>query len=842
MASGNFSSRSVNGLSLYVAWSSTDNISANTSSVTAKVYVKSYGLRGSALSDSYITINGNKKNWAYSFNIDNTSVLQTTKVTEYTVTVPHNSDGTKSITIKANMEFNGTYGGTYVSDLTASKSVTLGTIPRSSALSIPSSVNTGSSLTSTITPSSSTFKHKIRFEIDGSSKYTSGWIAKGTTSFAYTIPHSWLPKTTSTKMKVFLYTYLDSANNDSDYIARIYKEITVNVPSSIKPTVSSVSTTLVSGLNNKYVQGKSKIKLVASASAGSGSSISSYVFKGANISGSSGTYNSTSNTRTSSTIQTSGAVQYKVAAKDARGRISDYKTVSVNVYEYAAPQINSISAQRCNASGVLDNNGTYAKIVIKTSYTSVDGANTRTVKLCSSKDDYASTITVLDTDNTSNTYTGVYNGDFATSSSYTVKAIIQDSYNTNNKSIVLGVSERTINIAKYGNGVAIGGLSTVVDSTASGLFECNWQTHFKEGVNIDNSTQEYVTVTRRSVSDDINQDGTNETADIRVQLYVNGSGNVTCRRRYSVDNSAFTTQGYWQLRDSDFYVNENIVSYKELFTNGKTDAYDGKQGACISNNGRVYLVGTTEGKTGAISPYKPGIVFAYDNATNGTSSILETASGVLTFDCTANVTGNVATDGKFGSTSTYNDLVFAMYCQWKDNANHDIINRDIDGLTAGIGWAGSSSYSTVLNLRGQTVRAPNNSGVAVTSDERLKNSFIDLNQYESFFDKLHPVAFKYNDGASGRYHIGFGAQSVENALTESGLDNTKFGGILRYPVKEDSGDYRGYSEEYGLIYNEFIALNTHMIQKLKQENEALKQTMYELENKLNYVLSEIKGE
>ena len=33
-----------------------------------------------------------------------------------------------------------------------------------------------------------------------------------------------------------------------------------------------------------------------------------------------------------------------------------------------------------------------------------------------------------------------------------------------------------------------------------------------------------------------------------------------------------------------------------------------------------------------------------------------------------------------------------------------------------------------------------------------------------------------------------------------------------------------------------------MIQKLKQENEALKQTMYELENKLNYVLSEIKGE
>lgn len=836
MASGNFSSRSVNGLSLYVTWSSTDNISANTSSVTTKVYVKSYGLRGSALSDSYVTINGNKKSWTYTFNISNTSVLQTTKVAEHTVTVPHNSDGTKSITIKANMEFNGTYGGTYVSDLTASKAVTLDTIPRSSSLSIPSSVNTGSSLTSTITPSSSTFKHKIRFEIDGSTKYTSGWIAKGTTSFAYTIPHSWLPTSTSKTMKVFLYTYTDSASSDTDYIARISKNITVNVPSSIKPTVSSVNTTLINGLNNKYVQGKSQVKLVASGSAGSGASISSYIFKGANISGSSSIYTSTSNTRTSSVIQTSGTVQYKVAIKDARGRVSDYKTVSISVNEYAAPQITSISAQRCNASGALDNNGTYAKVTVKASYASVGGANTRTVKLYSSKDNYATATIVLDTNNTLNTYTGVYNGDFATSTNYTIKATIQDSYNTHSQTVSLGVSERTINIAKYGNGVAIGGLSTINSATDSGLFECNWQTTFKEGVNIDNSTQEYLTVTRRNVSDDVDQDGTKETADIRVQLYINDSGNVTCRRRYSVDNSAFTTQGYWQLRDSDFYVNKNIVSAKELFTNGKTDAYDTRQGVCVSNNGRVYLIGSTNGKTGAISPYTPGIVFAYDNSTSGTSSIIETASGELTLNCTTSTTGNITTDAKFGSTSNYNSLVFAMFCKWADGSNHDIINRDTDGLTAGVGWAGSPSYSTVLNLRGQTVRAPNNSGVAVTSDERLKNSFVDLNQYEAFFDKLHPVAFKYNDGTSGRYHIGFGAQSIEKALAESGLDNTKFGGILRYQVKEDSEYYRGYDEEYGLIYNEFIALNTYMIQKLKQENENLKDEVTSLKEKIDSIL------
>ena len=54
MASGNFSSTSYNGFSLYVEWSSTSNISENSSNVTTRVYVKSYGLIATALSDSYI--------------------------------------------------------------------------------------------------------------------------------------------------------------------------------------------------------------------------------------------------------------------------------------------------------------------------------------------------------------------------------------------------------------------------------------------------------------------------------------------------------------------------------------------------------------------------------------------------------------------------------------------------------------------------------------------------------------------------------------------------------------------------------------------------------------------
>ena len=481
MASGNFSSTSYNGFSLYVEWSSTSNISTNSSNVTARVYVKSYGLRATALSDSYIIINGNKKNWTHTFNIANTSTLQTTHVTDYTVTVPHNSDGTKSITIKANMEFNGTYGGTYISDLTASKTVTLDTIPRASSFSVPSSINTGSSLSITIAPSSSLFKHKVAFEIDGETKNTSDFIATGTTSYSYTIPHSWLPSSTSKTMKVYLYTY----TSNGDYIAYTNKNITVNVPSTIKPTVSSLTSTIVDGLNGKYVQGKSKVTLTATASAGSGSSISSYIFKGANISGSSSSYTGTSNTQTSSAIQTSGTIQYEVAAKDTRGRVSDYQSVSINVFAYAAPQITSISAQRCLQDGTVSNDGTYAKVTVKTSYSPVDGANTRTVKLYNSKDSYIAATTVLNTTDTDTTYIGAYGGTFDTSTNYVIKAVIQDAYNTHNLSADLKVSERTINIAKNGNGVAIGGMSTVDASSSSGLFEVDWDTNINSNLHVD---------------------------------------------------------------------------------------------------------------------------------------------------------------------------------------------------------------------------------------------------------------------------------------------------------------------------------------------------------------------
>lgn len=167
---------------------------------------------------------------------------------------------------------------------------------------------------------------------------------------------------------------------------------------------------------------------------------------------------------------------------------------------------------------------------------------------------------------------------------------------------------------------------------------------------------------------------------------------------------------------------------------------------------------------------------------------------------------------------------------WKDGNSHQIVARSTDGLTASFGWYGTDEYKTVTQLRGQTVRYVNSSGTTTLSDERMKKDFKDLNAWEEFYSNTEPCAFRYTDGASGRYHIGFKAQQIRNALESSGLTTQDFAGFIQYNVDPLSDEWHGYDTEYGLIYTEFIALNTHMIQKLMKR-------VNELEEKLKEVVS-----
>lgn len=96
-------------------------------------------------------------------------------------------------------------------------------------------------------------------------------------------------------------------------------------------------------------------------------------------------------------------------------------------------------------------------------------------------------------------------------------------------------------------------------------------------------------------------------------------------------------------------------------------------------------------------------------------------------------------------------------------------------------------------------------GTAIsTSDKRKKKSIKDIaKKYVDFFRKLRPRTFLFKDGESGRTHTGFIAQEVEEAAAECGIDNKE----LAFLCIDNEGNY-------GLRYEELIALQTQIIQDL----------------------------
>lgn len=117
-----------------------------------------------------------------------------------------------------------------------------------------------------------------------------------------------------------------------------------------------------------------------------------------------------------------------------------------------------------------------------------------------------------------------------------------------------------------------------------------------------------------------------------------------------------------------------------------------------------------------------------------------------------------------------------------------------------------------------------------SSDRRIKNSITyDMDRYHSFFMGLKPAVFRMNKGRSGRFHLGFIAQEVEDALLASGMSTNDFAGFVRSAGPDDvHGDYE---DQCYLRYENFIALNTSMIQYALQEIDRLHCKIEELQPK-----------
>lgn len=165
---------------------------------------------------------------------------------------------------------------------------------------------------------------------------------------------------------------------------------------------------------------------------------------------------------------------------------------------------------------------------------------------------------------------------------------------------------------------------------------------------------------------------------------------------------------------------------------------------------------------------------------------------------------------------------------------------------AGDVYIRSGSYGTYLQLRddvfiGQGDLAPHSSGAQscgtsarrwsavyadssgiTTSDRNRKNNIsYDLSAYDVLFHALKPCSFRYNNGESGRTHIGLISQDVEEAIAAARLTSLDFAGFVKSPDEEAEGGY-----VYSLRYEEFIALCILEIQRLDQRVRELEEKAY----------------
>ena len=107
------------------------------------------------------------------------------------------------------------------------------------------------------------------------------------------------------------------------------------------------------------------------------------------------------------------------------------------------------------------------------------------------------------------------------------------------------------------------------------------------------------------------------------------------------------------------------------------------------------------------------------------------------------------------------------------------------------------------------------------SDERLKKDIsYDVGaRYGAFFRALRPARFRMRSSRSGRYHTGFIAQQVRDALEACGLTRQDLAALVQKDYNPQAGD--GGGGRYSIRYGELTALNTAMIQGLLARVDAL---------------------
>lgn len=258
------------------------------------------------------------------------------------VTVPHNSDGTKTMSVWASFDpNNGVHG-----NITISTNYTLDSIPRSTQISsFEGNRNLGSLHTVIFNRKVNSFTHQVWYRVFGSD-----WIDLGknhTTSVSFTPSLDlarYLPKSSSGTMDICIRTYNGTTQIGSDFYSNGWK---FNIPDSVRPTFSGISLVDTTSAVRQILTGNNFLQIMSNiqvnfnnASGAYGSTIQAFH---AELVGKNQAVNE--NGGKLGMMNFNGTATVRAWVTDTRGKQSNVQDVSINVIEYYGPSIN-FSVQR----------------------------------------------------------------------------------------------------------------------------------------------------------------------------------------------------------------------------------------------------------------------------------------------------------------------------------------------------------------------------------------------------------------------------------------------------------------------------------------------------------------
>ena len=357
-------------------------------------------------------------------------------------------------------------------------SVTM-TVTYTEAASVPtvssSSVNLGSAVTISTNRLTTSATHTLTYAFGS----TSGTIATGVGDSVSWTPGlalaAQIPNATSGLCTITCKTFVSGTETGSSSVT-----LTLNVPSSVVPSISGVTTAeATSGIAAQfggYVRTRSKLSVAISASGSQGSTVSSYRTTLDNV-----TY--TASSFTSNTLNTAGTLTLTVTVTDSRGRTAT-TSKSITVLDYSPPSLTAFRAERCNTDGsAAQMDGTRVRVSLAGSVSSVGSRNTISCAVYY-KLSTASAWTQATTVSASNYAVSATNlllsQTFDTLSSYDLKVRLTDYFYYVEQTVSIGTKQVLMDFYSGGNGIAFGKVAESAEKV-----EFGWPVVLSEPLGVD---------------------------------------------------------------------------------------------------------------------------------------------------------------------------------------------------------------------------------------------------------------------------------------------------------------------------------------------------------------------